>query len=424
MTTLVIGGGVTGMQVSVLLAQLGVHALLVERSPHLGGRVPLLATTFPFFTENGFRNGKEFAADLEREVRSAERVDVRVGTELVRLEGEFPRFTAHLSDGAAKVVSTVVVCTGFEPFDPAELPEYGYGVYRNVVTASELEWLLNPLGPNRGIPRRPSDEQPVQRLAIVFCVGSRNRRLGAPFCSRICCSYSTKQALAFLRANPKGSVHCFYMDVRTYDRGFEEMYAKAQENSVRYVRGRVSSCKELADATILLRAENTLLQRPFTGEFDLVSLATGMRPCHGAQQLATALGIEQARDGFFSCRTWFRYPNDSTRPGVFLAGCATGMKPIKNCMTDAAAAASRVVTLLRQTLPADVTGERDPSGLSSERSVASLADSVRSLDGGSSACEANSAKLQTAESTNGQGDDGRGSKAASLVLDPIRAGLS
>jgi heterodisulfide reductase subunit A len=208
--------------------------------------------------------------------------------------------------------------------------------------------MLNPRGPTGGRLVRPSDGKKAERLGIVFCVGSRNKRIGAPFCSRICCSYSTKQASTVMERNPKALVACFYMDVRTYDRGFEEMYSLAQERGVRYIRGRVSTCRQLPDGSISVRAENTLLNRPFTGEFDLVSLSTGMRPCEDVNQLASTLGITCGPDGFFLCREWFRHPHDATRDGVFLAGCATGMKPIRNCVIDGAAVAARVTALLRE----------------------------------------------------------------------------
>jgi heterodisulfide reductase subunit A len=138
------------------------------------------------------------------------------------------------------------------------------------------------------------------------------------------------------------------MDVRTYDRGFEEMYSLAQERGVRYIRGRVSSCRQLPNGSISVRAENTLLNRPFTGEFDLVSLSTGMRPREDVNELASCLGIACSPDGFFLCREWFRHPHDTTREGIYLAGCATGMKPIRNCMIDGAAVAARVTGLLKE----------------------------------------------------------------------------
>ena len=343
----IIGGGVAGMQVARVLGSLGMPSVLVEKSSTLGGRVPKLSRTFPFFNDDGFHDGKEFTDSLERELRAMPLVDVRCSTTVVGLRGNFPNFSIELDDGGSVDAGAVVVATGFTPFNPTSLPEYGYGMYPNVITATELEWMLNPRGPTGGKLVRPSDSKEVQRLAIVFCVCSRNKRIGAPFCSRICCSYSTKQASTVMERSPSTLVVCFYMDVRTYDRGFEEMYSLAQERGVKYIRGRVSRCKQLPDGSILVRAENTLLSRPFSGEFDLVSLSTGMRPCEHADELSTILGIARGPDGFFLCREWFRHPHDATRDGIFLAGCATGMKPIRNCMIDGAAVAARVAAVLR-----------------------------------------------------------------------------
>ncbi len=343
---LVLGGGVSGLSAAGVAGRLGIGTLLVEKSGELGGRVNRLATTFPFFNDGDFVDGRHLTSDLERDVRSSRSVDVRLGTTVESLDGVFPRFLAHLSDGTSHSVGAVIVATGFEPYDPTPLEEYGYGRYPGVVTASELEWLLNPRGPTGGR-LLLADGRGVKRLGIVFCVGSRNRRIGAPFCSRICCSYSTKQALTLIDRDPTARVVCFYMDVRTYDRGFEEMYSRAQERGIRYVRGRVASCKATPAGTLLVRAENTLLQSPLMAEFDMVSLSTGMRPCLDTSRLSEQFGIERAADGFFASGTHFRHPNDSTRPGILLAGCTTGMKPIRNCVIDAGAAAARAAALLR-----------------------------------------------------------------------------
>lgn len=352
---LILGGGVTGMHVATTLAELGHRSILIEKTSELGGRVRQLSRTFPFFNHDGFNDGAEFTRQIEHDMRAQPLVDVRVTTTLARLEGDWPEFRAILSDGTDEAVSAVVIATGFEPFDPSDLEEYGYSRYPNVVTAPELEWLLNPRGPTRGEIRRPSDGKLVERMAIVFCVGSRNRRIGAPFCSRICCSYSTKQALTVLDRNSQAEITCFYMDVRTYDRGFEEMYSLAQERGIRYIRGRVSGCKELPGGDIIVRAENTLVQKIFSDRFDMVSLSTGMRPCLDVDHLANVLGIDRAPDGFFASREWFRLPHDSTREGILVAGCAMGMKPIRNCIVDGSAVAARVGALLHARATADTT---------------------------------------------------------------------
>jgi len=110
----------------------------------------------------------------------------------------------------------------------------------------------------------------------------------------------------------------------------------------------VSGCKELPGGDIVVRAENTLIQKIFSDRFDMVSLSTGMRPCLDVDNLAGVLQIGRAPDGFFASREWFRYPHDSTREGILVAGCAAGVKPIRNCIIDGSAAVARVAGLLRR----------------------------------------------------------------------------
>ena len=149
---LVLGGGVTGMHVATALGELGLPTVLLEKSAHLGGRAAGLSRTFPFFDDDGFNDGKEFTDVVEADMRAQESVDVRLGTTLTALEGDFPEFKVAFSDGTTQVVSAIVIATGFEPFDPSDLEEYGYGRYPNVVTGPELEWILNPRARPRGRP--------------------------------------------------------------------------------------------------------------------------------------------------------------------------------------------------------------------------------------------------------------------------------
>ena len=111
------------------------------------------------------------------------------------------------------------------------------------------------------------------------------------------------------------------------------MCSLAQERGIRYVRGRVSGCKELPNGDLIVRAQNTLIQKIFSDRFDLVSLSTGMRPCLDVDTLTDVLQIGRAPDGFFASREWFRYPHDSTREGI-LSRAARQIKPIRNCIID------------------------------------------------------------------------------------------
>jgi heterodisulfide reductase subunit A len=338
----IMGGGVAGMQTAIALNNLGIESVLIEKEPELGGRVKTYDKTFPFF-----HSGKELVKQLEKQARKARLIDIRLGTRVSSIRGQAPRFEVELNAGSDKIsAGAIVVATGFEPFNASLQEEYGYGIYKNVITATELEHLLDPGGPTKGEIRRPGDGKIADRIAIVFCVGSRNEKLNHNYCSRICCSYSTKQAIEIKERHPDARVTCFYIDIRTYGRGFEEMYRRAQEMGITYIRGRVAECGVLPNGDITIRAEDTFVGKPVQGVFNLVSLSHGMTPCLDTNSIAAMLGIKVADDGFFDCQDKDLYPNDSTVDGVFLAGAATGLKPIPDCISDGNAAAARAAAFL------------------------------------------------------------------------------
>ena len=339
---LILGGGVAGMQTAITLNDLGISSVLVEKEQELGGRVKNYDKTFPHF-----HSGKELVKELVDRVQKASLVEIKCGTTVNNVEGQAPHFQASLGTGNHKIpIGAIVIATGFEPFNPVWQEEYGYGVYKNVITATELESLLDPDGPTGGEIKRPGDGKIAKRVAIAFCVGSRNEKLNHNYCSRICCSFSTKQAIEIKEKYPDAVVNCFYIDIRTYGRGFEEMYRRAQEMGITYIRGRIGECGVLPNGDVTIRAEDTFLGKPVQGVFDLVSLSHGMTPSVDAPSIATMLDIKVAEDGFFESRDTDLYPNDATREGIFLAGAAIGMKPIPDCIADGNAVAARVAAFL------------------------------------------------------------------------------
>lgn len=338
---MIIGGGVSGLAAALSLDVLGIESIIVEKSPVLGGKVKGYSKVFP-----DFRSGKAIAGDLIDKVRKSPRILTLVNTTVASIERTDGKYIVQTSDAKSYSVRTIIVACGFDVFDARLQDEYGFGVYPNVVNSLELESLLEAQETKGGLLLRPSDGKPANRVAVIFCVGSRSKRLGNPYCSRICCSYSTKQAIEIMEKNPEASVTCFYMDIRTYDRGFEEMYQYAQELGVKYIRGRVSECSALPNGDIQVKAENTLLSRPVRGVFELVSLSVGMMPCADAPELARILGIERSTDGFFTRKDKYFSPHDTVREGIFLAGSLTGLKPIKDCLMEAASASARVAAYL------------------------------------------------------------------------------
>ncbi|MBP6874952.1 MAG: CoB--CoM heterodisulfide reductase iron-sulfur subunit A family protein [Candidatus Eisenbacteria bacterium] len=260
-------------------------------------------------------------------------------------------------------VGAVVVATGFEEFDPSPLRNFGYGVYPNVMTALELERLLNASGPTKGQVMRPSDRRAPKRLAFVQCVGSRGEA-GRTHCSRFCCMNAAKDALLLKQHDAEiESVTILYTDRRACGKGFEEFMERARAaEGVRFVRGRPAKITEQADTRDLeIAVEDTETGRPLHVAADLVVLSCGAVPSEGAQELAARLGLDLSPAGFFEAGTDVSAVATS-RPGIFLCGGATGPLVIPDCVAQGSAAAAEAAALLafvaRASEPA--SGERAP----------------------------------------------------------------
>jgi len=252
-------------------------------------------------------------------------------------------------------VGSIILAPGFEPFDPSAISEYGYGRYPNVVTSVEFERILSATGPYGGVIMRPSDGELPEKVAFIQCVGSRDERVGNPYCSGVCCMYSIKEAVIAEEHNPGLKPTIFFMDIRAFGKEFDDYYTRAEgEHGVRFVRCRVSNTDEEPDTHDLYVTyeEDGEVKRE---KFDLVVLSVGMRPPIDAQRLADTLGIELNEHGF--CKTDPFAPLETTRPGVYVCGAFASPKDIPDSVAQASGAASkaaRAIASERGTLVANV----------------------------------------------------------------------
>ncbi|MFQ6068044.1 MAG: FAD-dependent oxidoreductase [Candidatus Bathyarchaeia archaeon] len=244
-------------------------------------------------------------------------------------------------------VGAIIVATGYDPYDPTKDGEYGYGVYPNVITGLEMERLLSAAGPTGGKISRPSDLKEPKRIAFVQCVGSRSLRRN-PYCSRVCCMYSIKQARQLKEKHPDMDVYIFYMDIRAFGKGFEEFYELAgREYKVQFVRGRVAEIEEDPKThNLIIRAEDTFLGRPVQLEFDMVVLAIGLEPHATTEKLSEILRIARSPDRFLQEAHPKLRPVDTLSAGIFIAGACQGPKDIPDSVAQAKAAAASAAALL------------------------------------------------------------------------------
>ena len=340
----VIGGGVAGLVAALDVADAGFPAYLVEQSDHLGGRVADLDRTFPEMEPVA-----DWLPQLVERVQSHQKITVFLNSEVESVDGFVGNFKVKVSQLSASSdlkVGAIVIATGYDVFDPQRKPEFGYGHYPQIVTTLEMEKRLaeGDLTINGKMPKD---------IAFIKCVGSRDVQVGNPYCSRVCCMVSAKQARLLKEQLPDSRVSVFYIDVRTFGKRGEEFYDEVRQAGVLYRRGNVSEIYKKGDR-VALRVEDTFLRRTIEHEADLVVLAVGMQARDDVEDIASLLKLPRSADGFFLEAHPKLRPVDTAVDGVFLAGCCQGPKDIPDTIAQAkAAASSSLIPLLRGTVPVE-----------------------------------------------------------------------
>jgi len=242
-------------------------------------------------------------------------------------------------------VGAIIVATGYDLMNKAEVGEYGYGKYKDVIDSLQVERLLAPAGPTEGIPYRPSDGKIPKEVVFIQCVGSRDPEHYYPYCSKICCMYTVKQAMLYKHAVPDGQAYVFYMDIRCNGKGYEEFLQRGiEEDRILYLRGRVSKIFKDGDK-IKVWGADTLTGRKIEISADLVVLVMAMVPGKGAKKLAEKLRLATDDYGFLTEAHPKLRPVESLTAGYFLAGAAQAPKDIPETVAQASGAASKVDSL-------------------------------------------------------------------------------
>jgi len=265
-------------------------------------------------------------------------------------------------------VGSIILCPGFEKYDPIQLQYYGYGKFPNVLTSLEFERILSASGPYQGHLVRPYDRKEPKKIAWIQCVGSRNVREEKGYCSSVCCMYAIKEAvIAKEHSKDELETTIFFMDMRTYGKGFEKYYDRARnEQGVKFVRSRIFAISEVDDDSknLVIRYADEA-GNIYNEEFDLVVLSVGLKPSESVIELGKRLGLEINEFGFAEPEPLTGV--NSSKPGIYVAGAFGGPKDIPETVMQASAAAGASAGLL-----GDVRGtmikerefppERDVSG--------------------------------------------------------------
>ncbi len=240
-------------------------------------------------------------------------------------------------------VGAIIVATGFQMWDPHQLSQYSYGKSPNILTGMEFERLSSSGGPTGGEILTAEGKKP-ESVAIIHCVGSRDHN-AHPYCSRVCCMYSLKQA-HLVRDKTGADVYNFYMDMRTFGKGYEEFYERVQEEGIIFIRGRGAQVEVLPDGKLQVRGEDSNLGRVVQVDADMVILSTAIEAPGDADQTAALFGLGRSEDGFFAEAHPKMRPVETNTDGVFLAGTAQGPRDVPDTVAHAGAAASMALALL------------------------------------------------------------------------------
>jgi len=246
-------------------------------------------------------------------------------------------------------VGTIIVATGAGVFNPSSISRYGYGKFPNVITSLEFERLINAGGPSGGHLIRPSDMQIPDTVAFIQCVGSRSDEEGHIYCSNVCCMNTIKDALLIKEHWPDTKIYVFYVDIRAFGKGFEDLYKRAKREGAVFIRGLPAEIVEDKNTNnLILTGENTLRNELYEVNVGMVILSIGIEPRQDSNIIQRLLTLSRTSDGFFMEAHPKLRPVDAPTGGVFLAGCAESPKDIKDSVTQASAAAARASILMAQ----------------------------------------------------------------------------
>ena len=343
----IIGGGIAGMEAAASLSERGHSITLIESKASLGGNVANWEKLFPTL-----RNSSEVIDYLTKRIESP-RIATITHTNVENIKQTSSGFSVE-AKGMALDADAVLVATGYDVFDSRRKEEFGYGIYDNVISSADLEQRFKTK-----MPITTANGSEPKRVSFIHCVGSRDEKAGNHYCSKVCCVTGVKQAIELRQLLPKTDIVCFYIDLRMFGAGFEELYREAQEKwGIQFVRGRLSEAAENMDGSLQIKAEDTLSGRPLKMRSDLIVLLAGMEPSCGTASLGKNLGLEQRMGKFLKPMDEHLLSNKCSIDGLFVAGTCTGPMTINETITDARSAAVMIDEYLKGLTPSPSPKER------------------------------------------------------------------
>ena len=331
--TLVVGGGVSGLESALAIAGEGYPVTLVEKEKVLGGHGQHVRVTWQGY------DAQEHLRKLLSSVDKNDNITIMTETEVKENKGFAGNFvTTVRQKGKSKDIShgVTVLAPGGDPVRPGE---YLYGQDKNVLLWSELSLKMI---------EDPSFAEDKGTAVFIQCVGSREPQ--CPHCSNLCCSFSVRTALDMKAKNPGMNIFVIYRDMRTFGER-ENIYREAREKGVIFIRYEVENkpvVESLKDRDALkVTVYDQVLGKEIELEADLVSLQTAIKGTNN-RELADIFRVNLDANGFFAESPEKLRPVDSTVKGVYVAGLALYPKDTGESIVQAKAASARALEILAQ----------------------------------------------------------------------------
>lgn len=412
--TIVIGGGISGLESALNLANQGYKVLIVEKDSSIGGNMIALSKVFPTLdcascittpkmseaahhdnidiltcseATQTRKQGETFEVtvlrkpryvdedrcigckqceqvcpvlvphEFERELGARKAICIPFTTAIPQIAVLNPRdciqcgscYNACPTEPKAinydqepveetYVCDSVILATGFNITAVNKKKQYNDGTARNVITSFQLERILAPSGPYGSV-MRPGDGKAPDNIAFVLCAGSRDQSIDMPYCSRVCCMYSIKQAMLLSGALPLADITLYYMDIRAFGKNYEQFYRNAEAMGIQFVKAKVARIREQDNGDLLVSLEDqeqsgSAREAPH----DMVVLASGIVPCIDPSAIAP---VQIDDYGFVQQARQKDDPTLTHTDGLFVAGVASGPKDIVDTIAEAGSAAMK-----------------------------------------------------------------------------------
>ncbi len=345
-STLVIGGGITGLTAALEIARADKTVYLIEKEKKLGGHLRSVDKTFPDFTST-----KSFLVPMIDQVRNHPRIMLFTSAQLQEVKGYVGNFTGVIKSNATDIeieFGNIIVATGLKSFDPSGLDNYGYGKLPNVISSMELEEMLAS-----GEVRMKNRKKP-KNIAIIHCVGSRNCD-SHEYCSRTCCMTALKYSNQLADAMPDSNIYQLYADMRSMGKGSEVLYTQTSTRKVMFLMydqkkklPYIRRAEKGDDCALTIEVDEQLSGETIEVPADLVVLMVAMEAQESAKKLGQMVGISICGNQFYIEKHPKLDPVATTTDGVYVAGSCQAPKDIPDSVSQAKAASARILASINQ----------------------------------------------------------------------------